>query len=265
MRRRAFIAGSTLTVAGSSGLAAPKRKVLYLSQSAGFKHGVVNRPAPDQLALSEQVMVELGVKSGAFEVTCSQDAAKDITADNLKQYDAVFFYTTGELPLDAAQKQALLDFIQNGKGFLGTHSATDTFYKWPEYGELIGGYFDGHPWHQKITVKVEDPKFPGCQHLGASFEITDEIYQYRNWDRSKTHVVMSVDNASIDLNKPGVKRADKDFGLAWAHHYGQGRMFYTALGHREEVWKDERFQTLVIEVVKWACDDTRFTVQAKVK
>ena len=79
------------------------------------------------------------------------------------------FYTTGELPISEEGKKALLDFIKRGKGFVGIHSATDTFYKWPEYGEMIGGYFDGHPWHTDVTVRVEDRTFPATAHLGESF------------------------------------------------------------------------------------------------
>ena len=103
----------------------------------------------------------------------------------------MFFYTTGSLPLSDTQKADLIGFIRKGKGFAGSHSATDTFYDWKEYGNLIGGYFDGHPWHQKVRVIVEDRKHPATSHLGESFEITDEIYQFRApYDRKRLHVLM---------------------------------------------------------------------------
>jgi uncharacterized protein len=220
-----------------------KHKVLYLTHSAGFKHEV--------LPFSEQILKQIGERSAAFEVTATQDCSV-LSRDGLKPYDAVVFYTTGELPISDAQKAAFLDFIRSGKGFVGIHSATDTFYKWPEYGELIGGYFDQHPWHQEVTVKVEEQRHRSTRHLGKSFKITDEIYQFKNFSRSRVHVLLSLDANSVDLNKPAVHRTDKDFALAWWRNYGKGRAFYTALGHRPEVWQDERFQQHLLGAVRWA-------------
>ena len=196
-------------------------------------------------------MKEIADRDGLFEVTATEDLSA-ITTEGLKPYAAIVFYTTGELPITDEQKAALLDFIRSGKAFIGIHSATDTFYKWPEYGEMIGGYFDQHPWHQDVTVKVEDRRHLATSHLGESFKITDEIYQFKNWDRGKVHVLLSLDANSVDLTKPAVHRTDKDFALAWTRDYGRGRVFYTALGHRPEVWKDERFQQLIIGALRWA-------------
>src|SRR5438876_4028427 len=132
MRRRAILA-SLLAFATLSVPAAPKRRLLYINHSAGFKHATAASSGP--------IVKEMGEKSGAFEATVTDDVAA-LTAENLRQYDALLFFTTGELPVADDQKKALLDFVRGGKGFAGVHSATDTFYKWPEYGELIGGYFD---------------------------------------------------------------------------------------------------------------------------
>ncbi|HKP84746.1 MAG TPA: ThuA domain-containing protein [Blastocatellia bacterium] len=220
-----------------------KRSVLYLTHSAGWKHEV--------LPLSEQILKQIGERGGAFEVTATQDCSL-LSRDNLKRYDAIVFYTTGELPLTDEQKAAFLDFIKSGKGFVGIHSATDTFYKWPEYGELIGGYFDQHPWHQEVTVKVEDPHHAATRHLGSSFKINDEIYQFKDFSRDRVHVVLSLDAGSVDLTLPAVHRRDKDFALAWWRNYGRGRVFYTALGHRAEVWQDDRFQQHLLGALRWA-------------
>jgi type 1 glutamine amidotransferase len=220
----------------------PRPKILYLTHSAGFVH--------DVLPYSEQVMKTLGERSGAFEVVASKDCAL-VNAKSLADFAAVVFYTTGELPMSDAQKQDFLAFVRGGGGFAGFHSATDTFYKWPEYGELIGGYFDEHPWHAKVRIKVEDRAFPGLGALGPAFEITDEIYQFKNWSRANTHVLLSLDTSSVDLKKKGVKRTDGDFGIAWTRTYGKGRVYYNALGHRQEVWDDPRFQTMVVEGLKW--------------
>jgi type 1 glutamine amidotransferase len=219
-------------------------KVLYLTQSAGFKHAV--------LPVSEQMLAEMGVKAKAFDTTVSQDAAAAITAENLKNYDAVVFFTTGELPISDAQKAALLEFVRGGKGFVGIHSATDTFYKWPEYGQMIGGYFDNHPWHQDVQLKVDDARHPATAHLPPAFTLKDEIYQFRNWSRSDVHVLISLDVASVDLTKPTVKRTDKDFAVAWTREFGKGRVFYTALGHEPALWSDERFQRHLIGGILWA-------------
>ncbi len=228
--------------------AAPKRKLLYLNHSAGFKHQTA--------ATSGPIVQEIGEKSGAFAATVTDDCGA-LTAENLKQFDAVLFYTTGELPVSDQQKQALLDFVRGGKGFAGIHSATDTFYKWPEYGELIGGYFDKHPWHQDVRVRVEDRKHPSTRHLGEAFTIKDEIYQFRNWSRDQVHVLLSLDADSVDLNKKDVHRTDKDFAIAWTRQYGKGRVFYTALGHRAEVWADERFRTHLLNGLRWVMKSER--------
>jgi type 1 glutamine amidotransferase len=217
-------------------------RILYITHSAGFKHQV--------LPVSEQIFKDIGRRAGV-DVTATQDLSL-ITREGLKDYSVIVFYTTGELPISDDQKKALLDFVKSGKGFVGIHSATDTFYKWAEYGQMIGGYFDGHPWHQEITVKVENQKHPATKHLGSSFKITDEIYQFKDFERGRVKVLLSVDNSSIDLNKQGVNRADRDFALAWCSEYGKGRVFYTALGHRPEVWQDERFQKHLLGGVGWA-------------
>ena len=109
------------------------RRILYVTQSAGFRH--------DVLPLSVQILQDLGRQSAAFEVTATEDSSV-ITREGLTRYDAVVFYTSGELPMGEAQKAALVEFVRSGKGFAGIHSATDTFYRWPDYGALVGAYFD---------------------------------------------------------------------------------------------------------------------------
>lgn len=227
---------------GPAGPQPPPKRLLYLTHTAGFRH--------DVLPLSHKVVRDLADSSrGAFEVTVTEDCSA-ISEEGLRRYDAVFFYTTGELPMDDAQKRALLDFVRAGKGFAGAHSATDTFYQWPDYGDMIGGYFDGHPWHEEVTVRVEG-RHPSTSHLPASFAIIDEIYQFRNWSRDRVQVLLSLDPASVDLKADGVKRTDRDFALAWTRSYGAGRVFYTALGHRAEVWNDERFQRHLLGGLHW--------------
>lgn len=216
--------------------------VLYFTYSAGYKHEVV----PE----SEQILVKLGEESGHFRVTVSHDPAV-LDAAHLARFDAVVFYTTGELPIDERQKRDLLAFVEGGKGFVGIHSASDTFYQWPAYGRMLGGYFDEHPWHQEVTVKVEDRANPATRHLGKSFVITDEIYQFKDWSRADVHVLLSIDTRSVDLTNPKVHRKDGDFAVAWTRTQGKGRVFYSALGHRPEVWRDPRFQRFLIGGLQW--------------
>jgi type 1 glutamine amidotransferase len=203
------------------------------------------------LPLSEQILAEIGARTGAFGVTATKDLTA-ISAQGLRDYDGIVFYTSGELPIDDTQKSALLEFIRGGKGFVGIHSATDTFYKWPEYGEMIGAYFDGHPWHQEVRIRVEDAQHPAAAGLGDGATIRDEIYQFRNWSRDRVHVIVSVDPASIDLARDGVHRTDRDFAISWTRTFGQGRVFYTALGHEPDVWRDGRFQQHLGGGIVWA-------------
>lgn len=162
------------------------------------------------------------------------------------------FYTSGELPMSDTQKTALLGFVQSGRGFVGVHSATDTFYQWPDYRKLIGGYFDGHPWHQGVTVEVVDALNRLVAPLAPSLKIVDEIYQIRDFDDRGSRVLLRLDPASVDLTANGVHRRDYGWPLAWTRSYGKGRVFYTALGHEEAVWRDSRYQQLLLSAVLWA-------------
>jgi hypothetical protein len=228
-----------------------KKHLLFIGQGVGYAHDSVSHAAI--------TLGKIGQQSGLFDVTIRTDVELltkkklDGNRKNLDYFHAVFFYTTGELPMDDSQKADFRSFIRDdGKGFLGTHAATDTFYKWAEYGELIGGYFDEHPWHQEVTVKVEDRSHPATRHFPPSFTITDEIYQFKNWSRDRIKVLMSLDNRSVDLTKKGVKRPDKDFGVAWYREYGKGRVFYCSLGHRESVWDRPDIQKMWLEAIRWA-------------
>jgi type 1 glutamine amidotransferase len=218
------------------------RRVLYVTHSAGFKH--------DVLPLSEKILGEIGRAHG-FDVTATGDAST-ITAKSLEPFSAVVFYTTGELPMSDEQKSAFMAWIRSGRGFVGIHSATDTFYKWAEYGEMIGGYFDEHPWNTRVTMKVEDHDHPSAKHLGATWSLADEIYQFKNFSRADKRVLLSLDVSSVDLNVKGVKRADRDFANAWYKSWGSGRVFYTALGHRPEVWQDPAYQQHLAGGITWA-------------
>jgi uncharacterized protein len=178
----------------------------------------------------------------------------EYNAKNLNDFDAVLFYTGGELEMNDEQKAALLSFIRDdGKGFVGVHSATITFASWREYGEMLGGYFDEHPWGTfDAPILVEDPNFSGMQQWPKSFVLTDEIYQMKDFSRDKVRVLMRLDATKLDLHNPRVHRKDLDFAVTWAKMYGKGRVYYSTLGHVEQNWDDPRIQKMYFEAIKWA-------------
>jgi uncharacterized protein len=185
-------------------------------------------------------------------VTVEKENCGRVTAELLKKYDCVFFFTTGN-PLTPDEVKALVAWVKAGGAYAGTHCASDTLYQAPEYGELVGGYFVNHPWHQDIVVKTEDPNHPAGKAFLKDNKIKDEIYQFREpYSREKLRIILSVENTSIDTKKEGVKRTDGDFAISWCQDFGKGRSFYTSLGHRKEVWTDPRFQEHLINGLQWA-------------
>ncbi|MDX2180241.1 MAG: ThuA domain-containing protein [Bryobacteraceae bacterium] len=227
----------------AAALTAQPKRVLYVTHSAGFRHGSI--PA------SARAMQDIAVRSnGRLSVEWTEDVAP-LNAETLAGFDAVFFFTSGELPMNEAQKSALVEFVRGGKGFGGAHSATDTFYQWAEYGELIGARFNGHPWVQSARVEIEDPAHPASMPVAPSFEMVEEYYQFRGFSRARSRVLMTIDVRTIDLSKPDANPNTVDFPVAWVHPYGRGRVFYTSLGHFDETWRDPRFQATLERALLW--------------
>ncbi|MBI2688202.1 MAG: ThuA domain-containing protein [Acidobacteria bacterium] len=231
---------------------APKRKrILAIGQTKGFQHDSTS----DGLA----TIWKIGKDTGLWDTYIRTDTQlitklklKD-NAKNLDYFDAVFFYTSGELDLNEEQKSALLEFVRTeGKGFMAAHSGVDTLYSWPEYGEMVGGYFDLHPWNQfNAKIVNEDPKHPATAHFPKDFFLFDEIYQLKNYSRDRVRVLMRLDTAAVDLAKNGVHRTDQDFAISWVRNYGKGRVFVSTLGHRSEVWENAQVQKMWLEAAKW--------------
>jgi len=231
-----------LLAALSAAMEAAPRRILYVTHSAGFRHGSIE--------VSRRVLEQIAARSGMLEVVATEDLSL-LSAENLRGFDAVFFFTSGELALSVQQKTDLLEFVRGGKAFGGAHSATDTLYNWPEYGDLIGGYFDGHPWTQEVAIDIEDPEHPATRGFPNSFRILEEIYQHRSFSRERVRVLMTLDTRSVSLAAPGINRTDGDFALAWVRPYGSGRVFYTALGHFDETWLDPRVQNMLLGALLW--------------
>ncbi len=233
--------------------ATPQNKhLLVIGEEKGYRHESVSHA----MATIER----LGTETGLWDSTLRTDTEAltkkklEYNAKNLTNFDAVLFFTGGDLEMDAQQKSDFLSFIHDdGKGFIGIHSAAITFVDWPEYGEMIGGYYDEHPWGTfDAPIIVEDPAFPGMQQWPKSFVLRDEIYQMRNYSRDKVRVLMRLDAARIDVGNKNVHRTDRDFAVTWAKMYGKGRVYYTTLGHVQDNWDKPEFQKMLIEAIKWA-------------
>jgi len=224
-------------------------KVLFYADPQGSDNTIIRRRKPDEPSLAEKHFVE--ATKGAFVVTATQDAA-EVTREKLKNYDALVMFTAINPPAD---REAIVDWVKSGGAFTGIHSTANTFQGYAPFGEMLGACYESRPWRTrekplaKVRVKVEDTKHAATKHLGDAFEIEDDLYLFRNWDRSKVNVLLSMDAASLDMTK--VKRKDPDMAIAWTKTHGKGRVFYTALGDAEHVWKDARYRTHLVEGVKW--------------
>lgn len=229
-----------------------KRNLLLIAQSKGYQH--------DSVSSAMVMFYNLGKNSGlwdtSFRTDCTPVTKKTLKwgAKNIDAYDAIVFYTDGDLDMDESQKADLLAFVrEDGKGFIGVHSATITFTSWPAYGEMIGGYYDEHPWGEfNAPLLVEDPGFPGMKYLPKSFTLLDEIYQVRDFSRENVRVLMSLDAGKLDLNRKSVHRTDKDFAVIWARNYGKGRILYNGLGHGPAVWDRPEIQKMWMDMVQWS-------------
>jgi hypothetical protein len=208
-------------------------RVLFLTHSAGYRH--------DVLPLA-QTQLKAALR-GSFEVDLTEDCGT-ITKANLARYAAVVFFTSGELAID---REALFDYVKGGGGFAGIHSATDTLAKEPRYGAMIGGVFKEHPWTQNVSVRKAF-SHPSTEHLPGEFEIDDEIYTFRDWSAGRCTPLLTVVPESVGALH------ETPLPLSWVREDGKGRVFYTALGHRPEVWRDERFLRHVAEGVIWASE-----------
>jgi type 1 glutamine amidotransferase len=232
-----------------------KQKILYFTKSAGFEHSVVKRKG-DELSHSEKILTELGEKNG-FEVVCTKD--NKIFDGDLDQFDLLVFYTTGNQqkpPMTDEQKKKLLDAIHSGKPFVGIHAATDTYtIKGPEidpYIAMIGAEFSMHDAQQKAKNLVTSPKFPGMEGLGDSIELMEEWYPFTKFSKD-LHVILVQETKG--MKGPHYQRPP--YPATWAHMYGKGRVFYTSLGHREDVWTNTIFQQILLGGMAWAMGNAK--------
>jgi type 1 glutamine amidotransferase/DNA-binding beta-propeller fold protein YncE len=224
------------------------RRLLAIGASTGWQH--------ESVTSALVAVTELGRESGLWETTVRTDTQLltkrplEENAKNLDHFDALFFFTCGDLALGAEQKRALFSFVRDdGKGFVGAHSATVA--SSADWVELIGGSFDGHPWDQvEAAVKVEDRAFPATSHFPERFQLFEEYYQIKGFARGASHVLMSLDTSTLDKARPGVRQ--EDVPLAWTRSYGKGRVFYSSLGHQPAAWSRPDLRRMWLEAVRWA-------------
>lgn len=220
----------------------------------------------DSVSHAMAVIERLGYESGVYDSYIRTDS-NIISKSPLKttgepasggpslaNVDAIFFLGHREVELDDKQKADLLSFVKDeGKGFVAAHTATTAFLGWPEFGEMLGGRYDGHPWGSAAgTIINEDAAFPATRHFGAApFAFTDEFYQAKDYSREKLRVLLRLDVSKMPPNDE-VHRTDGDFPLVWAKNYGKGRVFYSALGHAASTWDNRDVGQMYLEAIKWA-------------
>lgn len=253
-----------------------RKKLLFLTHAGLYKH--------TSLGPAEKAVIELS-KAGGYDVTTvegyKQEAEKldfaFLTPEYLAGFDGLMLMTNGNLPMTDAQKKMLLDFIRSGKGFIGAHCAALTFYNYPDFGDMLGGYYRRSIRQNAIGVlKVEDPKHPATKMLGGSWPLVDEFYHFGTapWDaarptenvdvlfgnhipmgfsRDRVHVLLSLDTEKTNITgMPDVVKGG-DYPQAWTRNYGKGRSFYTSLGHRDDIWSnDPVFRAHINGGIRWA-------------
>ncbi len=237
--------------------------VLFFTKSAGFQHSVITRQRANELSHAETILTQVG-RQHQIAVTCSKDGR--IFDEDLSKWDVFVFYTTGDLTkvgkdeapgMSARGKAALLDAVANGKGFVGSHCASDTFHtpgdafqnqeEKDPYIAMLGGEFIRHGKQQKARMTVVNPEFPGIAAAGEGFNMLEEWYSLKNF-ADDLHVLLVNETE-------GMEGSDYDrppFPATWARRHQKGRVFYTSMGHREDVWTDPVFQSIFVGGIEWA-------------
>lgn len=218
----------------------PSFKVLVFTKTAAFRH--------DSIPEAIDAIRKIGTENN-FAANFTEDA-RAFTDANLTKYDAVvFLMTTGDV-LDQAQQAAFERYIETGHGYVGVHSASDTEFEWPFYGELVGAYFKNHPTDpqfQKADIRVEDPTHPSTSFLPNPWVRTDEWYNFRTNPRNKVHVLLTLDESTYTGGEMGA-----DHPIAWCHNFSGGRSWYTGGGHTKESYSEPLFMQHILGGIQWA-------------
>jgi type 1 glutamine amidotransferase len=215
-------------------------RILMITATAGYFH--------QSIPTTWRTLPQIAHEGGGLAVTTILEdvAALDrLTPALLADHDILcLVHTSGTLPFSDEQKQAILDFVASGNGFVGVHGATTICYEWLAYGEMLGAQFQSHPPAQPFTVLVEDASHPSTRHLAARFDVTDELYTFRTNPRDVATILLSAAPGSLGL--------EGDLPLAWTKTYGSGRVYYNGLGHFDETWDDPAFRAQLSGSLRWA-------------
>ena len=290
--RREFLRAATLTGAGLAlsnrllGAADKEKSVLVFTKSSGFEHAVVKR-VDGKPSIMDDVVTELGNKHG-FRVEVTKDG-RIFEEKKIHSFAAVVFFTTGDLttlgtdgkpPMSAKGKQALLDAIQGGMGFVGVHAASDTFHTPPDtpdlsnryiahgeqqdpYLKMLGAEFIIHgrdPRLQDANVIVNDPKFPGLEGVKSPVSFNEEWYSLKDFTPD-LHVILTLDTQGMK----GECYQRAPYPMTWARMQGKGRVFFTAMGDRPENWKNDFFLNVLGGGIRWAIGDASAQVDVNLK
>jgi len=241
---------------------APRTRKAVLAW-ADTRNGIAQH---DSTSHALAIIERLGYESGAYDTYIRTDsnviAKHPLMTDgkpasggpSLENVDAIFFLGHREIQLDAQQKADLLSFVRDdGKGFVAGHTALTAFESWPEFLDLLGARYDGHPWNTAPgTVINEDPAFPATKHFPQTFSLTDEFYQpSKDLSREKVRVLLRLDTSKMPPH-PDLHRTEGDFPLAWAKMYGKGRVFYSSFAHAAGTWDNPDVYHMYFEALKWA-------------
>jgi type 1 glutamine amidotransferase len=225
-------------------------QVLVYSHASGFKHASIPTGAKALRIMAQE--------TGVFEATFTQET-NEFTKQGLSKYDMIIFNNCTHVQkafTEDSQRTAILDFIKSGKAFVGFHSASDGgMPKWQEYTDMIGGCFAGHPWNAGGTwpFSIEDPKHPvNAAFKEKEFTFSDEIYQYKSYDRSKLRVLIGLD--AIKSGKKG-NSTTNDYPVSWVKSYGKGRIFYSNFGHNKATWWTPFMLQHFLDGIRWALGD----------
>jgi hypothetical protein len=251
-----------------------KQKVLYFSRSAGFEHEAV-KLKDGKPSISDRILTYLGKRHG-FEVLCTKDGR--VFDGDLDQYDAIAFYTSGDLtkpdkantpPMSPEGKEKLLRTIAAGKGFVGFHAATDSFHSKGErdqnqtevdpYIAMIGGEFIVHGDQQEATIRVASPDFPGVRQFGEAQKLKEEWYTLKNFAKD-LHVILIEDNEGMK----GDCYQRPPFPATWARIHRKGRVFYTSFGHRDDIWTNPRVQDIMAGGLAWAMGNVKLDIKPNI-
>ncbi|HTE30386.1 MAG TPA: ThuA domain-containing protein [Chryseolinea sp.] len=229
----------------SSSIRSPKKILIYTHNGKGYVH--------ENIAASVEALKKLSKENG-YDAQSTDDPAV-FTPENMKTFSCIIFSSTNNEAFETEeQKQAFVNYIHGGGGFVGIHSASGSERQWPWFSAMLGGKFVRHPELQKFTIKVIDKKHASTTFLGDTWAWEDECY-YTNQLNPDIHVLLAADLTTIKDDKkveyPGNTFGDY-FPLAWYHEFEGGREFYTALGHKAEYYKDEKFLKHILGGIRWS-------------